>query len=442
VLATALSRGFGLDAVFPAAAEVEIDAPACRGPDGPWTPSNYGRQDFGELSLREATVVSANTVYARLVADMGPTAVVATARNLGVRGEVDPVCAIALGAVGVSALDMATAYAPLATLGRRHPVHLVSRVVGPDGAVVYEQPSESFQVLEPAVAYLTTQALEDVVRRGTGVGASIGRPQAGKTGTSDDNADAWFVGYTPDLVAAVWVGFPEGRVPLRPPRTRALVEGGRWPAQIWAEFARPALDGTPASPFPAPAVEMTRVLVDVTRNCLPNPYTPADVIGERDYVRGTEPTHMCTEPTGPTLADVPSLVGLPRDLAVRMLESRGFLVEERPVSSRLYPPGYVALQAPGPGESVAEDDGAVVVWVSIATRVRVDLPDVLGLLVDDARALLEEDGWVVVVVTSCPCPEDAVPGTVHAQDPQAAARERQHGIVTLRVAPPDGGSTD
>jgi penicillin-binding protein 1A len=443
-LAAALSRGVGLDAVYPGGASAEIDDPACRGPDGPWTPTNYAGHTYGELTLREATVVSANTVFARLAAEIGPTAIVATARNLGVRGEVDPVCAVALGAVGVSPLDMATAYAPFATLGRRHVPHLITRIEASDGTLVYEEPGESTSVLEPAVAYLVTQTLEEVVLRGTGVGASIGRPQAGKTGTSDDNADAWFVGYTPDLVAAVWVGFPEGRVAMRPPRTRTLVEGGRWPAQIWGEFARAALDGTPASAFEAPEVEMVTVEVDLERNCLPNPYTPEDITGERSYVRGTEPTAMCTEPTGPAVDDVPGLVGLPRDVAVRLLTSRGFTVEERPIASRIYPPGYVAAQSPVAGGTVEVEDGAVIVWVSISTRVRLEIRDVVGLPVDDARETLEAEGWVVEVREACPCPEGAEPGTVLAQNPAAGTRDRQHALVTLRVvpAPPeDDGSS-
>ncbi|MGH3440992.1 MAG: PBP1A family penicillin-binding protein [Nitriliruptorales bacterium] len=459
VLATALSRGVSLDEVFPGGVTAEIDDPRCRGPEGPWRPSNYGRASYGPLTLREATVRSVNTVYARLVSEVGPTAVVATAHSLGIGGELDPLCAVGLGAEEVSPLDLASAYASFATLGRRHPPYLVERITTADGEVLYEHGDESHRVLDESVAYLVTQTLGEVVRRGTGVRASIGRPQAGKTGTTDDHSDAWYVGYTPDLVAAVWVGYPEGRIPMVPPTTRITVEGGRWPAEVWATFASAALADTPARDFAVPEIELVRVEVDVSRNCLPTPYTPGELVQVREYLRGTEPTERCTEPTGPTVDEpVPQLVGYTREIAVRLLSEKGFVLDERPFASPLYPPGYVAGQRPAAGG--VPEDGTVVLWVSVNSRERAAVPDVVGLDVDTATETLEAAGWVVVVDRRCPEESretqegqqgqqgqegqqgqqgDGCPGLrsseVWDQTPAPDERVKLHSLVTLRVAP-------
>ncbi|HEX2027430.1 MAG TPA: PBP1A family penicillin-binding protein [Nitriliruptorales bacterium] len=436
VLAAALSRGVPLDRTFPGGASVTIRDPDC-GPQ-PWSPSNYDGRAFGPLTLREATVHSVNTVYARLAADVGPPTIAATARDLGIGDDLDPYCAIALGAEEVTPLQLASAYQPFAALGERHATHLIDRIETADGEVVDEHRDSSHRAVDPAVAYLVTQTLQEVVRRGTGVQASIGRPQAGKTGTTDDSADAWFVGYTPDLLAAVWVGFPEGRIAMQPPRTRVRVEGGRWPAEIWRTFAERALQGVPPSDFPVPEVSLVTVQVDVSRNCLPNPYTPPELVQPREYLRGTEPTELCREPTGPPAGAVPNVVGLTRDIAVRLLGSRGFAVDERPIASPLYPPGYVTGQLPAPGASVDPDRGAVVVWVSVQRRGKAVVPDVVGFDVDRAVGLLEADGWVVQRSDGCApegCPPGVGRGRVWSQEPAEGARVEAHSVVQLRVVP-------
>ncbi|MBW3561520.1 MAG: PBP1A family penicillin-binding protein [Actinobacteria bacterium] len=440
VLATALSNGITPDRRFPAGATATIDDPACRTEGSDWEVSNYDGRAFGELSLREATVHSVNTVYARLAAELGPRAILATTRNLGVAGDLPEVCSLALGAGEISPLEMAEAYQPLAALGVQHDAHLIARIESADGQVLYEHEDGGRRVLDEAVAYLVTETLQEVVRRGTGVRASIDRPQAGKTGTTDDGTDAWFVGYTPELVASVWVGFPEGRIPMEPPRTRIRVEGGRWPAEIWSAFAGPALGDVPSSTFPIPAVDLVTVEVDLSRNCLPNPYTPPELIGPREYLAGTAPTEICREPTGPPDDAVPDVLGLTRDIAVRLLESKGYRVEERPVVSRIYPPGYVVMQDPAPGETVDPATGHVLLTVSVNTRERAAVPDVVGMDIDEAIELLETDGWIVEQQVGCPaagCPVFAVADEVYAQEPVAGETVKRHSVVTLRVYPED-----
>ncbi len=431
VLATALSKGVSPDRTYPGG-----DCVSFRGiPD--WAPCNYGGTSYGPLSLREATVQSANTVFARLTVDIGARSVVQTARTMGITTDLPMVPAIGLGAGEVTVFDMAQAYSAFPNLGVLRPAHLIERIEGPDGEVLYEADVEGYRVLDESVAWLVNQTLSDVVLRGTGVRAGLDRPQAGKTGTSQDSSDAWFVGYTPDLVAAVWVGFPEGRVPMVPPRTRQVVEGGRWPAEIWGAFAEDALADVPPTPFPAPDVAIVAVEVDGSRDCLPNPYTPPDLVVVREYVSGMEPTTRCTEPSGPPIDDVPLVVGFPLQVALQMLEDQGFVVDVRPEASNVYPTGVVSRQRPGPeGRTLERDGNAVVLWVSSVVRTRARVPDVSGLDVDAAMIALEDAGWIVEWREECPeggCTVGA--RRVWQQVPAAGEVATSHTIVRLSIAP-------
>ena len=434
VLATALSRGVSLDRMFPGGDCVAF--PQIPG----WEQGvcNYAHIAYPSMTLRQATVDSVNTVYARLSVEVGPSAIVDEAHTLGFTDVNDPVYSIALGSEEVSPLEMAGGYGTFANGGTYHAPYLIARIEAPDGTVLYRHDDTGTKALDPAVAYLVTQALQDVVARGTGVRAQIDRPQAGKTGTSQDSADAWFVGYTPDLVASVWVGFPSGRIPMVPPRTRALVEGGRWPAEIWHAFATQALAGSPKVDFQAPDVNLVHVKVDVTRNCLPNPYTPPDLIETRDFLAGTAPTEQCSEPSGPPVDDVPSVVGLPKDVAARLLRDQGFGVDVREVASPRFPSGIVAKQRPDPGGTTREqDDNAVVIWVATAASGRARIPSVVGLKGDDAVRALEADGWVPTVEEGCP-PEGCAGmqrGEVWGQAPKAGTDTRPHSEITLLVSP-------
>ncbi len=400
VLATALAQGHTLEEEFPGGSSVVIDVP---GAQEPWEVGNYDLRDPGPLTLRDATRLSVNTVYARLTAEVGPEAVAQTAFDLGVRRELPALLSLALGAVEVTPLEMASVSATLAAGGVYHPPSAVRRVLSADGTVLYERGAVvGERVLDEAVAWLTTSALEGVVESGTGERAGLQRPTAGKTGTSQEGADAWFAGYTPDLSAAVWVGFPEGRVPMVPPRTPLRVEGGGWPAEVFARFGLRALAEVPASDFAIPEVALTTVRVDVGRNCLPNPYTPPGEIAQRSYLTGTEPTERCTEPTGPPTTDVPSVVGLPAQAAVRRLNGAGFVVEQRAERSVTLPPGYVVRQEPEAGDGLLLEQGYVAqVFVSSNGRSLVEVPEVRNLPTEEARSVLEAAGFAVDVSSGC-----------------------------------------
>ena len=439
VLATAIAQGHSLDEEFEAGPRVVIGPRP--GEPQPYAVSNYDRRDYGELSLRDATAHSVNVVYAQLISVVGPDAVVATARDLGIRTPLQPLRSLALGAQEVSPLEMASVQATLAAGGVYRPPSAVIRILAGDGDVLYRRkPPAGKQVIDKAVAYLTTDALRGVVQFGTGERANLQRPMAGKTGTTQRGADAWFVGYTPSLAAAVWIGFPEGAVSMEPPRTRIRVEGGNWPAEIFARFGSKALAEVPAEEFPRPGLDLVTVRVDTSRNCLPNPYTPPGVIAQRSYLTGTEPTDTCTEPTGPPTTDVPSVVGLPLHAATRLLTDAGFTVQRRPTASVELPPGYIVRQDPEPGAAQRLQGGyRVRVWVSTSDQATAIVPDVVDRDVVDARNILEDAGFAVVTVAECPPPscEGGVPGSVWRQDPYAHDQVPAHSQIRLWAWPSD-----
>lgn len=442
VLAAALSQGHALEDTYPAPAEVEIPP---RPPDEPraWSVRNYDGHDFGELSLRDATRFSVNVVYAQLIEEVGTEAVADLARRAGIGRELPALRSLALGAVEVSPLELASVQATLAAGGVHHPPAVVRRITEADGTVVWERGEPAGErVMDAGVAWLVTQALTGVVEAGTGERAYLQRPTAGKTGTSQEGADAWFAGYTPHLAAAVWVGFPSGRVPMTPPRTRIRVEGGNWPSEIFARFGLAALADTPADEFPVPEVALVRVRVDATRNCLPNPYTPPEVIEERAYLAGTEPTQACTEPTGPPTTAVPDAVGLPLQAAVRLLEGAGFVVTRQTEPSVQYPPGYVVRQDPPPGRDQTLERGyEITIWTAVADHSATTVPDVLNSPVVEARRVLEDAGFLVEVELACPdgAPDCTGarerPGTVWEQTPDAGVRAPRASVVRLFAYP-------
>ncbi len=298
VLAAALEQGWSLGDHLPAPATLELAADPPDEPDA-WEIDNHWERDYGNATLREAMILSMNTPFAALIEDVGPEAVAALAADLGVATPLESRRTLALGTEEVTVLDVASVQATLAAGGVHREPSAVSRVLDADGEVLYEgAPDTGRRVLDPAVAWQLTRALEGVVTTGTGERGAIARPLAGKTGTSQDNVDASFAGYTPDLAAAVWIGFPEGRVPMEPPTTRRRVDGGTWPAELFARFAMSALEQVPAERFEPPDVELRRVEVHATADCLAAPHTPPALRVERAFPAGLEPTETCLEPEG------------------------------------------------------------------------------------------------------------------------------------------------
>ena len=212
VLLTAVGRGAGTPA-FTLVSKLEDEPLSYSQPSGVWEPVNYDGEYRGMVTVRQAIEQSLNVPVARLGLAVGPERVVATARALGIESPLLPVPSVALGAFEVTALEAARAYAVLASGGLRPDLRSYTQVVQYDGRVLEQRTLDAARVFDPADVYLVTSALQGVVDRGTG--APLRRlgfrgDIAGKTGTSSDYRDAWFIGYTPEIVIAVWVGFDDG----------------------------------------------------------------------------------------------------------------------------------------------------------------------------------------------------------------------------------------
>jgi len=227
----------------------------CHIPDGSkegWNPDNVEGGASGVLTLNDATVSSVNCAYARLVKLVGPEKVVDVAKRMGITTELEPFLSITLGAMPVTPLDMASAYATLAADGQHHNAYFVDEVQDAEGKTVLKADTAGAQVVTVQNARTVTQTLTQVVQRGTGRAAAVpGWTAAGKTGSSDNNTNAWFVGYTPTLSTAVWMGSPAGDVPMRNVGG-ITVFGGTYPARIWKQFMTEALANTAPVDFPLP----------------------------------------------------------------------------------------------------------------------------------------------------------------------------------------------
>ena len=256
VVAAALETGVSIDARY------ESSSAAFELPDGTtWSVHNSEGGGSGPIPIYEALVRSVNGVFARLVLQLGPDRVATQAGLMGVKARLPTYPSIGLGASEVSVLDMATAYATLANKGTYIEPTTIEEIRLRDGDVLTPDQESIPSVVSRGNLYLLTEAMQDVITRGTGTAASIGRPAAGKTGTTDDNADAWFIGFTPDLVAAVWVGYPQGRVPMTNVHG-ITVYGGTFPASIWREFMLRALSNVPPTDFNLPREEIVTVKID------------------------------------------------------------------------------------------------------------------------------------------------------------------------------------
>ncbi|MGE5690032.1 MAG: transglycosylase domain-containing protein [Pseudomonadota bacterium] len=284
------------------------------GPDSggkPWRVTTYDGTYLGRAGLAAETLESDNTAYARLTLDVGPGRVAALAHAMGIETALPEVPAIGLGAGAVSPLELAVAYATLASGGVRSEPIVVRRVVLADGTVDTDwgKPKRK-RVLPARAAFEATRVLERNIEAGTGTGAAIGRPAAGKTGTTENHGDAWFAGYTPQLATVVWVGFPGKPTPMT--NVHGIrVTGGTFPATIWQRFMAPALERSPAADWAVPAdsvgwkrwcgrYQFAASAADARpRNGCPKGATPAEVAGAGQPVVDdgpVAPEPVATEP--------------------------------------------------------------------------------------------------------------------------------------------------
>ncbi len=262
-----------------------------------WKPQNYDRAFEGTISLRRAVAMSKNTVPVRIVSELGVDAVIDFARRAGIAGDLPKSHTLALGTGEVTPLELASAYATLAGGGLAGEPVFVERVVARDGRVLEEAADEARATITPAVAYVVTDLLRGVVEEGTGrAAADLARPAAGKTGTTSDGTDAWFAGYTPDLVAVSWVGFDDARRKLG--RGEA---GGRTALPAWIDLMREAHSGKPIRAFEPPA-GVDVAAIDPATGLLAAEGAPAL---ELPFLPGTAPTAQAIAP-GVSAEDTPA----------------------------------------------------------------------------------------------------------------------------------------
>ena len=300
------------------------------GPDaidslGTYRPADHV-DESQNVDLRAALRLSSNRATVVLGNKVGVMRVVAEAKDLGLTTPVRPYPSSFIGATEVVPMEMVAAYSVFASGGTLVKPRLIRRVVDPDGKTVYQSATERRFVVSPAVAFLTTSLMRDVVDRGTGSGvrsvlpANI--PAAGKTGTTDEGADVWFVGVTPDLVAGVWLGFD------RPSAILADASGGGLAAPVWGRvvadyYTRHA----PPPPWNAPPdVQMREI--DRRTGKLATPYCPREDVIQEFFMAGTEPTESC--PLHPDGFDDPSLFGRAVTAVGDMLGGSGDDAQEEP----------------------------------------------------------------------------------------------------------------
>jgi membrane peptidoglycan carboxypeptidase len=227
--------------------------------DDPWEPKNVEGDGGGVMTLTDATVSSVNCAYARLIKLVGPQKVVDVAQRMGVTNPLEANLSLTLGTSDVNPLSMASAYATLATDGERHAPYFIERVEDHDGRVLLKTEPKVERAISAQHARTTTQILTQVVNGGTGTAARLpgGWQAAGKTGSTDNNTDAWFVGFTPELSTAVWMGSPVGQVEMA--NVGGIrVYGGTYPAMVWGAYNRMLTAGRPPARFPAPDALTTR----------------------------------------------------------------------------------------------------------------------------------------------------------------------------------------
>jgi len=233
-------------------ATVFVDAPIALDdvsqPGGLWRPKNFDDKFMGPITMRTALVLSRNVVTVKILQEVGVDYVVSYAQNMGITSPLVHTLSLALGVSGVTLQELVQAYGVIMNQGKKVTPYFIEKIVDRTGHVFEETKVQSEQVIDPRIAFITSHVMQEVVISGTGTRVrSIGRPVAAKTGTTNDNRDAWFIGSTPSLITGVWVGFDQEA------SLGAQEVGGRAAAPIWLYFMEKTLQKTPVESFPVPA---------------------------------------------------------------------------------------------------------------------------------------------------------------------------------------------
>jgi penicillin-binding protein 1A len=426
VLAAALAQGISPDTVFPSK-QVSIYIGGKY-----WVVHNYESEYVGSSNLVNATINSDNSVFAQLTQLVGPASVAAMARRLGITRHLNPYFAIGLGADPVSPLEMARAFSSFANGGARidgavfgNRPRAIARVWNARGKLVDDNRPLRHQVLPNNDDALLTSLLEDVVREGTGKRAALpDRPAAGKTGTTENYGDAWFVGYTPQLATAVWVGYPNRLRPMLTEFHGTPVAGGTFPAEIWKAFTQAALAKSPAQSFPSYSVPYPTAKSVAFRNGkLELDNGNCRNVFVVDYFSGSGPSR--TADCKPNEVDVPSVIGYTlakakARLALQPLNA-GVVYKPATPGQRL---GVVVNQIPHTGTLSSFDT----VMLVLPKPLHGIVPRVVGLPLERALSRLRPAGFDVRA------PEGADGHRIVVRQwPHAGVAAARHMRVTLTL---------
>ncbi|HUF28058.1 MAG TPA: PBP1A family penicillin-binding protein [Gemmatimonadaceae bacterium] len=258
-----------------------------------WTPQNYDGGFSGWMNMRRALTRSVNIPAIRMGMELGEHAVIDMARRLGITSEIPPYPSIHIGAASVYPLELVAAYTAFATLGTRASPNSILRVENARGDILWEPVPVRVQVMSPEEAWILNDVMKDIVRTtgGTAYGnvwaAGFRIPSGGKTGTTNDYSDVWYLGYTADLVTGVWIGFD------MPKRIMNNAQGGRLAAPAYTAFMKEVYQRKPAPPdWPRPEGIISRE-VDRTNGLLRNPFCPLETVYTEFFIPGTEPVREC-----------------------------------------------------------------------------------------------------------------------------------------------------
>jgi penicillin-binding protein 1A len=397
------------------------------------------------VTLAKATADMSNSVFAELVTEVGADAVAAAAAGMGIASPLgdpaSPAVALSGPPAGASPLEMTMAYATLAAGGQRlsarvdfdpsksgYPLSIV-KVTDTEGQLIDENGAAGMRVMDSGIAELVTSCLQGVITNGVGWAAAIGRPAAGTNGTSDDGRSAWFVGYTPDLVAAVWVGYPDGQGASGAAQgtvQQAPLSGSTLPAQIWARFMTSALAGTPVSDFSTKDAAKW-VTVDVCSESLLLPTELCPTVVKRLFRFDEVPTDSCNIHV-PQAVFMPNVVGMSLTKAKKALTDAGLNVKTVVDNASLQPGGTVTKQDHAAGKPILE---GTVVLLRVSAGLTTAVPKLVDRTVEEAQASLASAGLSADITLQA---ADAVAGTVLSQDPASGTVVTKGATVHLVVS--------
>ena len=286
VYAAAVEAGYPLSHVMvddPLSVELDPTEP-------PWAPQNYDLEFDGPMTLRRALYLSRNIIAIKLGMELGEQAVISEAGKFGLTTRVPAFPSIHIGSAEVYPLEMIAAYTTFANLGTRTVPNAVLRVEDRSGKIVWQPAVRSVEVMDTLHAWLMTDVLRDVVRHGTAVGsvgARINFPAGGKTGTTNDGFDVWFIGFTPDMVTGLWIGFDQ------PKKIKANAQGGVLVGPAWSAMMREVYERRSLPPAWSRPAGLSALDVDKTTGYKATPFCPKDVHYIESFIPGTEPTAFC-----------------------------------------------------------------------------------------------------------------------------------------------------